>query len=222
MRAKLVRRISCRRMISLRDRSRMERSRGPIMRKRTAMFQQGLPGSRRSRYQKDCCARLVGKRYRGSPNEPTVVAGGDEVVRSLPLAFISRGLRRGVELVLLAGNARDLFELAFAAAIFRGGGVGFGGEGRNGSQSKDLLGRKGDADVRCAGNDLEKVNGVRAEIKQTVVHAHTVKVQNLSTDGGELCFRGVARGDKEFLLRKAQRIQGHQGFAINFSVGCMR
>src|SRR6266481_70405 len=125
MRAKVVRRISWRRTISLMERSRRETSRGPMMRKRTAMFQQGFPGSRRSRYQKDCCARLVGKRYTGSPKESARGFVDDGIERILPPLSISGGLRRGIELVQLPGCARDFFRLGQGPTLFRRGGARF-------------------------------------------------------------------------------------------------
>src|ERR1700692_3902986 len=97
------------------ERSRREISRDPTIRKRTAMFQQGLPGSRRSRYQKDCCAMLVGKRYTGSPKEPVLGFVDDGIERILPPQSISGGLRCGVKLVLFARYARDSFELVLGA-----------------------------------------------------------------------------------------------------------
>src|SRR6266404_4022166 len=137
------------------ERSRREMSRAPVMRKRTAMFQQGFPGSRRSRYQKDCCAKLVGKRYAGSPKESAVGFVDDGIERILPPLSISGGLRCGIELVLLARHAGDFFNFVRGATVFRRGGAGFGGEGGNGSQAKDLLGSEGDANLRCAGDDLK-------------------------------------------------------------------
>src|ERR1700719_4158442 len=131
------------------ERSRREISRAPTIRKRTAMFQQGLPGSRRSRYQKDCCARLVGKRCVGSPKEPPLGIAVDGVERILPLLSISGGLRRGIELVLLAGYACDFFQLGHGPMLFRRG-AGLRGKCCNRAQSKDLLRCKSDADLRGA------------------------------------------------------------------------
>src|ERR1700730_16335625 len=105
-------------MISLMERSRVETSRAPVMRKRTAMFQQGLPGPRRSRYQKDCWARLVGKRYRGSLNEPALVAADDRGDWILLLTSMSGGLRRGIQLVLLTRNARDFLQAVLRVTVF--------------------------------------------------------------------------------------------------------
>src|ERR1700740_171200 len=200
--AKLVRRISWRRTISLTDRSRMETSRGPKMRKRTAIFQQGFPGSRRSRYQNDFCARLVGKRYRGPPKVPIVAAAG-VWERILPWASISRGLGRGIQLVLLTGNASDFSRATLGFAALRSATIKFGGKSRNGSQSMDLLRCECDADYRSTRNDLKEMNGVGTEIKQAVIHAHTVTAKNLSANGGEFCLRGGARSDEQILPRKA-------------------
>ena len=97
----------------------------------------------------------------------------------------------------------------------------FRGEGRNGSQSKNLLRGKGDADKRSTRDDLKQVNGVGTEIKKAVVHAHTAKLQNLGADGGEFCFRRSTRSDEQVLLRETQGIQADKGLAVNFSVRCV-
>src|ERR1700730_8266003 len=54
------------------------------------------------------------------------------------------------------------------------------------------------------------------------MHAYPFEVQNLSADPSELCFRGIPRSDEEVLLRKIQRIQADQCFAIYFSIRRMR
>src|SRR5260370_11998357 len=99
---------------------------------------------------------------------------------------LSGGLGRGIEMVLLTGNARDLFWTAIGFTALRSTGIKFGGKSRNGSQSKDLLGRECDAAKRSTRNDLKDMNGAGTEIKRAVTHAHTSKMRNLIAHAGGL------------------------------------
>src|SRR6266404_3308553 len=116
---------------------------------------------------------------------------------------MSGGLRSGIELILLAGYAGDFFWFRLQTGVFSRVGGGFGSERGDRSQAQDLLRSKADADLCCASDDLEEMNGVGTEIKQAVVHADTFEVQNFRADRGEFCFRGIARSDEQVLLRKA-------------------
>src|SRR5258707_13103200 len=95
----------------------------------------------------------------------------------------SGGLRRGIKLVLLAGNTSYGLQLVLGSAIFRDAVAELRRKGCNRSQSKNLLRCEGNADKRSAGDDLKKGNGVRAEIEKAVMDAYAVKVQDLGADG---------------------------------------
>src|SRR6266478_5862833 len=89
----------------------------------------------------------------------------------------SGSLRRGIKLVLLAGNTSYGLQLVLGSAIFRDVVAEFRRKGCNCSQSKNLLRCEGNADKRSTGDDLKKMNGVRAEIEKTIVDAHSVKMK---------------------------------------------
>src|SRR5580765_5269508 len=67
----------------------------------------------------------------------------------------SGGLRGGVELILLAGNASDGLRLALGATIFRHPVAEFRREGCNRSKAKNLLWRERNTDKRRTGDDLK-------------------------------------------------------------------
>src|SRR6202166_4934399 len=137
-------------------RSRIERSSGPAMRKRTAMFHAGSPGVRRSRYQRACCAMVVGKAYSGSERLPLGSLGCGYGNR-LP---IGSSLSGGRKLVTLARNGDNLLRDALRPALFCRGLIPLGGYRGDGAKAQKLLRGDSDSGAGRTGDNLEKVQGI--------------------------------------------------------------
>src|SRR5579859_2472372 len=177
-------------------RSRMEMSRGPAMRKRTAMFHAESPGVRRSRYQSACCAMVVGKAYSGS-ERLRLGSLGCGYGNRLP---IGSSLSGGCKLIALARNGENLFRDVLRRNLFCRRLIPLGGYRRDGAKAEELLRRDSDSGAGRARDNLEKVQGISAEIEETLEHTDSVQMKHFGADGRELLFCGRARSNELFLV----------------------
>ena len=70
-----------------------------------------------------------------------------------------------------------------------------------------------------AGHDLDRQQGIAAELEEARVHAHTLDTEHLLPDRGDAALHFVARCDVFGLGRRLGGLDGQQGLAVDLAVG---
>src|SRR5579864_624585 len=139
---------------------------------------------------------VVGKAYSGSERLP-LGSLGCRYGNRLPLRSSLSG---GRQLIALTRNGDNLFRDVLRPNLFCRGLIPLGGYRGDGAKAEELLRRDSDSGPGRARDNLEKVQGIGAEIEETLEHTDSVQMKHFGADGRELLFRGCAGSNELFLV----------------------